>query len=66
MTACQREWKNARAAAYSILANRINGAYLRVIPHEISGSNSSEGMATAVAYLTWADELINFCIETNI
>jgi hypothetical protein len=43
------------------VANSANGAYLRVILDEVRSSKSCEGVMAAVAYLTWADDVINFC-----
>lgn len=48
------------------LANWINRGYLRDLLAEIRVSNECDGVTAAVAYITWADDLIDFCVENGL
>lgn len=49
-----------------LVANWINGIYLRDLLEEVRGSKSCEEVSAAVAYVTFADYLIDFCVEADV
>ena len=48
------------------VANSVNNVYLKPLLDEVRSLNSCEGVTAAVAYLSWADDLMDFCVQARV